>query len=138
MLLNTVTRIVYGLFGLLYVLIGAGSMLAPAGWLPQGLVDATLAREFQSPFVEHLVQEFGTVVLALGMIFLWFGARKQRSAIFHWVITLYFSLDALIHWIGPHGPYGDLSRGLINSVPAAIMLLLGLLPLRSARTAAYA
>lgn len=31
------TRVVYGLLGVLYILIGVGSMLLPAGWLPWSL-----------------------------------------------------------------------------------------------------
>ncbi len=49
------------------------------------------------PFVAHLLQEFGTVVLALGFVFLWYATRSKQSRGFHWAMTLYFSLDALIH-----------------------------------------
>ena len=127
--LNTVTRIVYGILGVLYVLIGAGSMLMPTGWLPQSVVDDFLASEMQSPSVEHLLQEFGTVVLALGLVFLWCARRQEQSGGFHWAITFYFLLDALIHWVGPDGVIGSWQRGIVNSIPLTILLLLGLLQL---------
>ena len=130
MALNKITRIVYGLFGILYVLVGAGSMLLPTGWLPQSLADDFLAGEILSPFFEHLLQEFGTAVLALGFVFLWHANRKEQSRSFHWAMTFYFSLDSLIHWVGPEGLIGDWPRGIANSVPLAVMLLLGLLQLR--------
>jgi|SRR4029079_1979388 hypothetical protein len=133
MTLTKVVRLVYGLFGILYVLIGVGSMLLPTGWLPQGFQGDALAREASSPFVEHLLQEFGTVVLALGLVFLWYARRKEQSLGFHWAATFYFSLDTLIHWVGPEGLIGSWSRGIINSVPFALMLLLGLLQLRASR-----
>jgi hypothetical protein len=127
MTLNRFTRIVYAVLGVLYVILGTGSVLLPLGWLPEGLADDILAGEMPSPFVEHLLQEFGTVVLALGLAFLWYAKRTQQSGSFHWAITFYFSLDALIHWVGPDGLIGSWPRGLINSVPFAVMLLLGLL-----------
>jgi hypothetical protein len=133
MMLTKVLRIVYGLFGVLYVLIGVGSIVLPLGWLPQSLGGDMLAREAPSLFLEHLLQEFGTVVLALGLVFLWYARRTELSSAFHWMVTLYFALDALIHWVGPEGLVGSWSRGIINSIPFALMLLLGLLQLRAAR-----
>ena len=130
MTLGTIRRIVYALLGLLYLLIGAGSMLLPTGWLPQGLADGMLAGEVPSPFVGHVLQEFGTVLLALGLVFLWCASRKEQSRGLHWALTFYFALDALIHWVGPDGPIGSWSRGVINSIPFAVMLLLGWLQLR--------
>ena len=130
MTLNKITRIVYGLLGIFYVLLGAGSMLVPTGWLPRSLSDDMLAGEMPSPFVGHLLQEFGTVVLALGFVFLWYAIRKVESRSFHWAITFYFSLDTLIHWVGPEGLIGSWRRGIANSIPLAVMLLLGLLQLR--------
>jgi hypothetical protein len=48
-------------------------------------------------------------------------------------MALYFSLNALIHWIGPDGVIGSWPRGVANSIPLAVMLLLGLLQLRASR-----
>ena len=131
MKLGRVTRITYGILGIVYVLVGAGSMLLPTGWLPQTLTDDFLAEQIRSPFLDHLLQEFGTVVLALGFVFLWQASRREHSRYFHWTMTLYFSLDALIHWIGPEGIIGSWQRGMVNSIPLAVMLLLGALQLRA-------
>jgi hypothetical protein len=133
MTLNQVTRIVYALLGMLYVVIGAGSMLLPTGWFPQGLVDGFLAGETPGPFTRHLLQEFGAVVLALGGVFLWYAGRKELSRSFHWAMTFYFALDALIHWVGPDGLIGSWRRGLTNSIPLVVMLLLGVLQLMASR-----
>jgi hypothetical protein len=110
-----------------------GPCLLPTGWLPQSLADEVLGGEIPSPFVEHLLQEFGTVVLALGFAFVWYASRKDQSRSFHWAMTVYFSLDTLIHWVGPEGLIGSWPRGIANSVPLAVMLLLGLLQLRQSK-----
>ena len=131
MTLEKTTRIVYCLLGIAYVLLGVGSILLPTGWLPRGVADRVLVGETLNAFVEHLFQEFGTVVLALGLVFLWRARRKEYSRGFHWAMTFYFSLDALIHWVGPEGPIGSWPRGIFNSIPFAVMLLLGVLQLRA-------
>ena len=130
MTLDKMTRTVYGLLGTLYVLLGVGSMLLPTGWLPQWLADGLLAGETPGPFTRHLLQEFGAAVLALGSVFLWSAGRKEQSRSLHWAMTFYFALDALIHWVGPDGLYGSWQRGIINSIPLMVMLLLGVLQLR--------
>ena len=130
MTIEKITRVVYGLLGVIYVCIGAGSMWLPARWLPRGLMDDILAEALESSFVGHLLQEFGTVVLALGFVFLWHANRNEYSRSFHWAMTCYFLLDALIHWVGPEGLVGSWQRGVANSIPVAVMLLLGLLQLR--------
>jgi len=94
MTLNKITRIVYGLLGVLYVLLGMGSMLLPTGRLPQGIADSILPGEPLNAFAEHLLQEFGTVVFALGLVFLWRARRKEYSRGFHWAMTFYCALDA--------------------------------------------
>jgi len=129
MTLKRTTRVAYWLFGILYVALGTGSMLLPTGWFPHSLADHLLAGEVLSPFGAHLMQEFGTVVLALGFVFLWCANRTQYSPSLHWAMTFYFSLDALIHWIGPAGPIGSWPRGIVNSIPFAVMLVVGLLQL---------
>ena len=55
MTLEKIARVVYGLLGIVYVLVGAGAMLLPTGWLPQRLMDdisaglvATWDRQFHS------------------------------------------------------------------------------------------
>ncbi len=132
MAISKLTRGVYGFLGIGYVVVGMGAMLLPTGWLPQSLTDRFLVGETPSPFFKHLLQEFGTVVLALGFVFLWHANRKQHSRSFHWAMTAYFLLDALIHWIGPDG-FTSWSRGIVNSIPFTMMLLLGLLQSRASR-----
>jgi len=94
MTLDRITRSVYGLLGVLYavlyVVLGAGSMLVPTGWLPEHFSPDALIGQVPSPFVGHLLQEFGTVVIALGLVFLWYATSHPRRRGLHWAITCYF------------------------------------------------
>ena len=127
MTIAKLTRVIYGILGAWYVVGGVGSMLMPTGWLPPSVMDQFLNQEPLSEFVAHLLQEFGTLLLAVGVTFIYLAFHKPWSAAFHWALTAYFASDSLIHWIGPDGPIGSLSRGLINTVPPVVMLVLGLL-----------
>jgi hypothetical protein len=133
----TVARVLYGLLGVLYVVIGAGAMLVPTGWLPESFTADALVGETPSPFVGHLMQEFGTVVIAVGLMFLWRASCREFSRAFHWAMTVYLCLDALIHWVGPEGLIGSPSRGITNTILPAAMLLLGILELKSSNRATH-
>ena len=125
MTLDKMTRVVYGLLGIVFVLLGAVAMLVPTGWLPQALAAALVAGEIPDPF-GHILQEYGAVFLALGFVFLWYAKRNEQSRSFHWAMTLYFLLNASIHWVGPEGIVGSWSSGIVNSTPFLVMLFLGL------------
>jgi hypothetical protein len=127
------TRIVYGALGIIYVLLGIGSMLLPTGWLPEEFLREILSGEKSSPFMSHLLQEFGTLVIALGLVFVWCASRKEVNRALHWLLTFYFSLDALIHWVGADGLLDSWRRGIVNLIPFAVMFVLGVLLQRGAR-----
>ena len=132
-MIETATRVAYRLLGTLYILVGSGAVLLPTAWLPQALTDGFLLGETPSPFLAHVLQEFGTLMVGMGLAFLWYAGRRELSPGFHWAMTFYLALDAFIHWVGPAGPIGSWSRGIVNSIPFAVMLLLGVLRRRASR-----
>ena len=131
MMIRTITRAVYALLGALYILVGAGSIALPAGWISyQWLGDDVGALYRAAPpesYLNHLTQEFGTLAIAVGLVFLWQARRDGPSHSLHWLLTLYLVLDASIHWVGPQGFIGSVQRGLINSTPPVLLVILGLL-----------
>ena len=119
------TTAVYALLGALYVLAGAGAMVLPLGWIsPRWAGDS---------YLNHQTQEFGTLAIAVGFVFPWQARRLEHSRSLHWLLTLYLVLDASIHWVGPQGLIGSLQRGLVNSTPPLVFLILGLLWQRADR-----
>ena len=126
-----VIRGVYALLGVLYVLAGIGAMVLPLGWVstswagPEAV--APYAAAAPDSYLNHLTQEFGTLAIAVGFVFLWQARRLEPSRSLHWLLTLYLVLDASIHWVGPQGIIGSLQRGVINSIPPLLFLFLGLM-----------
>jgi hypothetical protein len=137
MTLRTLTRAVYALLGVLYLLVGVSSIALPAGWIsPRWAGDdgaPLYAAAAPESFLNHLTQEFGTVVIAVGLVFLWQARREEHSRSLHWLLALYLVLDASIHWVGPQGLIGSLQRGLVNSIPPLLLLMLGFLWWRAPR-----
>ena len=137
MTLRTLTRAVYALLGMLYFLVGVGSIALPAGWIsPRWMgneVAGLYAAATPESFLNHLTQELGTLAIAVGLVFLWQARREEPSRSLHWLLTLYLVLDSSIHWVGPQGFIGSLRRGLINSIPPLLLLILGLLRWRAPR-----
>ena len=129
MILRTLTRIVYALLRVIYLLVGIGSIALPAGWISPRWVGDDVAGLYAAAtpesFFNHLTQEFGTLVIAVGSVFLWQTRREEPSRSLHWLLTLYLVLDSAIHWVGPQGFVGSLQRGFVNSIPAVILLILG-------------
>jgi hypothetical protein len=129
--LRVVTKAVYALLGVLYVLVGAGAMVLPLGWVSPEWAGADAGAQYAAAapesYLNHQTQEFGTLAIAVGFVMLWQARQSQPSRSLHWLLTLYLMLDATIHWVGPQGVIGSLQRGLVNSVPPLVFLVLGLL-----------
>jgi hypothetical protein len=128
MTLLTLTKSVYVLLGVLYLIIGVGAMLLPAGRTSsQWVGSAAVLYDAAAPesFLNHLTQEFGTLVIAVGLVFLWQARCPEPSRSLHWLLTFYIVLDSSIHWVGPQGLIGSLQRGLVNSIPPLLLLALG-------------
>ena len=68
MTLRTLTRRVHALLGVLYLLVGVGSVALPAGWISPRWVGDDVAGLYAAAtpesFLNHLTQEFGTLAIA--------------------------------------------------------------------------
>ncbi|MDX1439454.1 MAG: hypothetical protein R3284_06080 [Rubricoccaceae bacterium] len=130
MTLRRVIRIVFSILGFVYVLIGVAAIAGAAGWLPQAFVNGFLAGETITPLMGHVFQEFGALFVGLGGILLWYASRRELSPGFHWLVTFYFFLNASVHWVGPDGVTDSWQSGTFNSIPFAVLLMLGMLQRR--------
>jgi hypothetical protein len=135
--LRAVTRAVYALLSIFYLLAGIGAMVLPLGWLPVEWMgpEAAAAHAAAAPdsYLNHQTQEFGTLAIAVGFVMLWQASRRDHSRSLHWLLTVYLMLDGLIHWVGPQGLIGSVPRGVINSLPPLTFLILGVMWQRADR-----
>jgi hypothetical protein len=116
----------YVVVGAAMFLFGASVLLAGAGVLP-GL-QSSLVEEAQGnlDFV-HVLQEFATLLVFSGLVTLWFVRRYDHSMAFHWAMTLFFALLAIVHWFDVRGR-SDFSTGdIVIGIPFFWFAVIGAL-----------
>jgi len=131
--MSRTTRIVakgiYGLVGAAFLLAGATTLLVQTPLLPRGIRDVVLRFSQDNLAVLHIIQEFGSVLVLVGLLSFWFIRHYDESQYFHWAMTAYWALMALIHWFHVASPEVSVAGGLINTIPFALFLAIGLLRL---------
>jgi hypothetical protein len=131
-LIRAMTMVVYGLVGIFFVLVGGSVLLY--GLLPESARNTILAFAHGDLETLHVIQEWGNAHLLLGLLTFWFVRHYDQSAAFHWAMTAYFAVDALIHWFHVAGPPESLAGPIINTIPLVLFLTIGLLRYGAART----
>jgi hypothetical protein len=127
----TLTRLfaqfIYGVMGAAFLAAGISTLLVNTGLLPDGLREIVLHFAQNNLGMLHVIQEFGTLLVFVGLLSVWFAWRYEQSRAFHWFATAYWALMALIHWFHVASPTIDVIGGLINTIPLALFLAIGLL-----------
>jgi hypothetical protein len=117
----------YGLLSATFLLAGAGVLLLGTGLLPGAVRDALTGVAHGDGETLHLMQEYGCLLVFIGLITLWFIRHYDASRAFHWVMTAFWGLIALVHWFDIRGPWESVIGPLVNTVPFALFLAVGLL-----------
>jgi hypothetical protein len=119
----------YGVFGVLFLLAGSILVLNGAGLLPAALSERFADLAAGNREIVHVLQEYGSLLLLLGLLTLWFVRHYDVSGSFHWAMTAFWGLVALIHWLDVRGPVESLVGPLVNTTPFVLFLVVGLLRL---------
>lgn len=127
---KAITGVLYGLVGAISILVGASVLLLETGLLPAAVSRAMMNAANGDASALHIIQEFGAFLVFVGLIAFWFARHYEQSRFFHWALTVAFALIALAHWFDVRGEH-SLIGPLVNSVPFALFLLVGLLRLSS-------
>jgi hypothetical protein len=132
MLGRVLARSLYVLSGVLYLVAGGSVLLLGTGLLPPGLRDFIVDEARGDSHTLHVLQEFSSLLVFAGLISLWFAWHYDRSLAFHWAMTTFWGLLALIHWFDIRGPITSVTGPAINTVPFLMFLAVGLLRLKPA------
>jgi hypothetical protein len=131
MITKVLARSLYGLFGVLYLVAGGTVLLFKTGLLPDAVRGEILHIAQDNLNGVHLMQEFGSLLIFVGLITLWFTWHYKESRLFHWAMTAFWGLLALIHWFDVRGPVESAVGPAINTIPFALFFVVGLLRLIS-------
>src|SRR5262245_19715138 len=126
-MIRTIARIVYSLFGTVYLIVGLTEMLLHTGLMPEGLRQFVIGFAHNDELSIHLIQELSSLMVFTGLITFWFVRHYDQSLPYHWAMTAFWALFSFAHWFdGREGPR-SIKGPIINTVPLLIFLSIGLL-----------
>jgi hypothetical protein len=131
MMTRALVKAFYGLFGAGFLVAGVGVLLLGTGLLPDPVRDLIVGIARDNPNTLHIMQEFGSLLVFVGLITFWFIWHYDQSRAFHWAMTAFWGLIALVHWFDIRGSSGSVVGPLINTAPLALFLVIGLLRARA-------
>jgi hypothetical protein len=79
----------YGLFGTLFLLVGASVLLMSTGLLPDRLETIILDFGHNDLNTLHIIQEFGSILVFAGFITFWLMRHYEQSLPYHWAMTTF-------------------------------------------------
>ncbi len=101
---------VYRLMGGAFILASLGTFSLMFGFFPE-MAEAMYSHKF------HLLQEFGCALAFIGMVAMWLSCHLEQGKAIHLMLTVFFSLMALVHWIDFFKGNLTIASPLMNSVP---------------------
>jgi hypothetical protein len=120
--LYVLVAIVFLIAGTSVLLLGTGLLPDPVRELINGIADS-------NPNTLHILQEFGSLMVFAGLITFWFTVYYDQSLAFHWAITVFWGLFALVHWVDIHGVWHTGMGQVIQTIPFGMFVVVGLLRL---------
>jgi hypothetical protein len=121
------SQTLYFLFGAVYLAAGASVLLYGATILPPIVPRIVAEVTHHDPYTLHIAQEFGSHMIILGLVTLWFAFHFDQSKVFHWAMTLGWGLFALIHWQDVRGTWESIKGPALTTIPFVLWALAGIL-----------
>lgn len=133
MMIRVLSKVLYGLVGVLYLIAGVSVLLLGTGLLPEAVRDLIISLGHDDGHTLHIMQEFSSMLVFAGLITFWFLRHYDQSQPFHWAMTLFWGLFALVHWFDIRGSFRYDLGAVINTIPVSLFVVVGLLRQRSER-----
>jgi hypothetical protein len=124
---RAVATSLYILLGVVFLVAGISVLLLGTGLLPEpvrALIEDIGAGNANSL---HIMQEFGSLLIFAGLITFWFVRHYEASMTFHWAMTTFWGLFALVHWVDIRGGFQFDIGQVINTIPFVLFFVVGLL-----------
>lgn len=72
----------------------------------------------------HILQEFGCSLAFLGLISWWYSFNLDKGKAINLILTIFFVLLALVHWIDFFKGNLSITSPLINSIPMLVLTVM--------------
>lgn len=125
--IKAIAKSLYGFFGAVFLIAGAGVLLLRTGLLPDAVTQIVINVGHGDLNALHILQEFSSILVFAGLITFWFIRHYEQSQPFHWAMTTFWGLLALAHWFDVRGPFQSIRGPIINTIPFILFVSVGLL-----------
>ena len=122
-----IAKFLYGLFAAVFLIVGATVLLLHTGLLPGAVRSIVMSVAHDDLNAVHLIQEFGSLLVFAGLVSVWFIRHYEQSRFFHWAMTTFWALFAIVHWFDFRGPFQLAVGPSINTIPFVLFAVVGLL-----------
>lgn len=127
MKIEPIARLLYGISAAVFLIVGASVLLLGTGLLPDSIKAFIMEITQGDRNTIHIIQELGSLLVFAGLISFWFVRHYKQSKFFHWSMTIFWALFALVHFFVAGGPFHASRGAAINTIPFALFLIVGLL-----------
>ena len=124
---KTLAQFLYSFFGAVFMLVGVSVLLLRTALLPDAVRSIVVSIGHDDSNTLHIMQELGSLLVFAGLIMFWFVRYYEQSKFFHWAMTAFWGLFALVHWFDVGGQLRSVRGPMINTIPVILFLLVGLL-----------
>jgi len=87
MKIDAIAKFVYGLFGAVFLIVGATVLMLHTGLLPEPVKNIVMGFARGDSLAVHLIQELGSILVFAGLITFWFIRHYEHSKAYHWAMT---------------------------------------------------
>lgn len=137
MLTRLLIKSFHALFGAIYLIAGIAVLSLGTGLLPERVREIIVEIGHDDGNTLHIMQEFGSLLVFVGLISFWFARHYDQSRLFHWAMTLFWGLFALVHWVDIRGSFRATVDAAITTIPFGLFVAVGVLRYRSERTVKF-
>jgi hypothetical protein len=125
-MIRLVTQLLYAFLGTIFLLGGTSVLLLGTGLLPTPMRDVILSIGEDNPNTLHLMQEYATLLVLVALLTFWFVKHYEVSRAFHWAMTIFWGLIALVHWFDHKGQFHYGLGEAITSMPFVLFVAVGI------------
>jgi hypothetical protein len=96
--IKPIAQTLYGFFAAIFLIVGVTVLSLGSGLLPDAMRTFVTDIAHGDLAAVHLLQELSSMLVFAGLISFWFVRHYEQSKFFHWSMTIFWALFALVHW----------------------------------------
>src|SRR5262245_553059 len=123
---TSLAKTLYAVFGALYLVAGGAVLLTRSGYLSLSVTRIVGHISHGNGYAFHILQELGASLVFAGLITLWFLRHYEQSGFFHFAMTAFLGLFALVHWLDAGWSWDNNVAGLsLATAPFLLFAIVG-------------